>query len=128
MRQIIHTVRCLGVALMLVAAFGALSPAQPAAAMSRADVERLCDSLGGIYYESFDAGFIEYGCWLDDTDVECSLLADAPYGSGACDVGPFPQGPGPHHPDNPDNPTRHIGDPVSNSSQPAGGEVVDRYS
>ena len=128
MRQIISAVRCMSIALVLVAAFMTLSPSQPAAAMSRTDVERLCDSLGGIYFESFGAGFIEYGCWHDETDIECSILADAPYGSGSCYVGPFPQGPGPHHPDHPDNPTRHIGDPVPNTSQPAGGEVVDRNS
>ncbi len=135
MRQIISAVRCLSMALALVAAFMTLSTAQHASALSRADLETLCDHQGGIYFESFNVwGSIEYGCWFnDDSEMQCITPGSGPgrYVSGTCVY--YPGGAGDYHPGGagdyhgPYAPEPHIGDPVSNSSQPAGGEVVDRY-
>ena len=135
MRQIISAVRCLSMALALVAAFVTLSPAQPASARySRADMEYVCVAQGGIYFESFNVwGSIVYGCWFDDdSEMECITPGSGRYVSGTCVY--YPGGAGDYHPGGagdyhgPYAPEPHIGDPVSNSSQPAGGKVVDRYS
>jgi hypothetical protein len=128
MRQLTTLMRCLGIALALVAAFVTLSPAQPASALSRADLETLCVNQGGIYFESFNVwGSIEYGCWFnDDSEMQCITPGSGPgrYVSGTCVY--YPGGAGDYH--GPHAPEPHIGEPLPNSSQPAGGEVADRYS
>ena len=116
MRQIISAVRCLSIALVLVAAFTTLSTAQQAAARySRADLEYVCVAQGGIYFESHGInGTISYGCWYPEGDEDvCYHFAGDP--TPFCFY--FPA-----------EPKDNVGDPVPNSSQPAGGEVVDRYS
>ena len=132
MRQINSAVRCLTIALMLVATFTTLSTAQQAAAhISVMEVYNMCmdNRMAGKqdrFNEFVDAwGVHHYSCSHEGGDVLiCEQAPGSPpscfyiESSGAGDNG---GGAGA-----PNKPEPHIGDPVSNSSHPADGQVVDR--
>jgi hypothetical protein len=124
MRQFMHTARCLGIALVLVAAVGALATAQPAAARPKSEVESACYASGGEYYEMWlsdpadptneQAGVLTYGCFLPDgRDLECYDFTPDP---AVCILTPAPA------------PEDNVGEVPPDSSHPADGELVDQSS
>ncbi len=90
MRQITHAIRCLSVALVLVAAFVTLAGATQASANdngftnlvpTRAEMQWLCEQEGGIYYEEIRGGVVmAYGClFLDGDDWYCHVWGTCMY-------------------------------------------------
>ena len=83
MRQITHAFRCLSIALVLVAAFAALSPTQPAAArepappLSQFELRIECKLKGGEFFRFPSAdGSVLYMCFYPDgSDTVCKLDA-----------------------------------------------------
>lgn len=135
MHQITYAIRCLSLALVLVAAFATLSPDRPAAAhFSVMDVYNLCmdNRMAGNqdrFSEYVDQwGVHHYSCSHEGGDL--LICSQAPGGPPSCiyisESPPYPGGHG-GGAGAPNKPEPHIGKPVPNSSHPADGQVADEY-
>lgn len=113
MRQLIHALRSVSLAFVVAATFVTLTPSEPAAARySKADLEYVCVSQGGIYWETEASitGVTTYGCWYPEGDEDtCYQFADVP--DPICTYDPAPE----------DN----VGDLPPGSSYPVDDQIAD---